>query len=67
MSIGPVDMQLPEAHRKRGEAEAEVSLVHFVQTNVRKGVRPLRGIRLSTVGGPSKLWAQRIVDWYEAR
>ena len=67
VSIGPVELQPPEARRKRGEAGVEAWLVHVVQTNARKGVRPLEWLLLSTVGGPSKLWAQRIVRWYEAR
>ena len=67
VSIGAVELQPPEARRKRGEAGVEAWLVHVAQTNARKGARPLEWLLLSTVGGPSKLWAQRIVRWYEAR
>ncbi|MDE0103396.1 MAG: transposase [Bryobacterales bacterium] len=67
VSIGAVELQPPEARRKRGEAGVEAWLVHVVQTNARKGARPLEWLLLSTVGGPSRYRAQRIVRWYEAR
>ena len=67
VSIGPVELQPPEARRQRGEAGVEAWLVHVEQIDTRPGEDPLEWFLLSTAGGLSKRWAKRIVGWYEAR
>ncbi len=67
VSIGPVELQPPEARRQRGEAGVEAWLVHVEQLDTRPGEDPLEWFLLSTAGGLSKRWAKRIVGWYEAR
>ena len=67
VSIGPVEVQPPEACRKRGEAGVEAWLVHVEQTDAQPGEDPLEWLLLSTAGALSKRWAKRIVGWYEAR
>ncbi len=66
VSIGPVELQPPEARRQRGEAGVETWLVHVEQIHTRPGEDSLEWFLLSTAGRLSKRWAKRIVGWYEA-
>ena len=67
VSIGPVELQPPEALRQRGEAGVEAWLVHVEQTHAQPGEDALEWLLLSTAGGLSQRWAKRIVGWHEAR
>ena len=60
-----VELQPPQERLEDGPVEAW--LVRVLETELPAGQEPLEWLLVSSDGGPTAEWAERIVGWYEAR
>ena len=65
LSIGRVELQPPQD--RLGDGPVAAWLVRVLETEPPAGKEPLEWLLLSSEGGPTAEWAERIVGWYEAR
>ena len=65
LRIGQVELQPPKERRDDGPVSAWV--VRVLETDPPAGQAPLEWLLVSSEGGPTAEWAERIVGWYEAR
>ena len=65
LRIGQVALQPPKERPEDGPVTAWV--VRVLETNPLAGHQPLEWLLVSSEGGPTAEWAERIVGWYEAR
>jgi hypothetical protein len=65
LRIGQVELQPPKERPDDGPVTAWV--VRVLETNPPAGQAPLEWLLVSSEGGPTAEWAERIVGWYEAR
>ena len=65
LRIGQVELQPP---KERPEDTPVVAwVVRVLETGTPAGQEPLEWLLVSSEGGPTAEWAERIVGWYEAR
>ena len=65
LCIGQVALQPPKERPEDGPVAAWV--VRVLETDPPAGHEPLEWLLVSSEGGPTAEWAERIVGWYEAR
>ena len=65
LCIGQVALQPPKERPDDGPVTAWV--VRVLETDPPAGQAPLEWLLVSSEGGPTAEWAERIVGWYEAR
>ena len=65
LRIGQVELQPPKERPEDGPVVAWV--VRVLETEPPAGQAPLEWLLVSSEGGPTAEWAERIVGWYEAR
>ena len=65
LCIGQVELQPPKERAQDGPLRAW--LVRVLETEPPAGQEPLEWLLVSSEGGPTAEWAERIVGWYEAR
>ena len=65
LRIGQVALQPPADRPQDGPVTAWV--VRVLETEPPAGHEPLEWLLVSSEGGPTAAWAERIVGWYEAR
>lgn len=65
LRIGQVELQPPKERPDDGPVTAWV--VRVLETDPPAGQAPLEWLLVSSEGGPTAEWAERIVGWYEAR
>lgn len=65
LRIGRVELQPPKERPQDGPVRAWA--VRVLETAPPAGQPPLEWLLLSSEGGPTAEWAERIVGWYEAR
>ena len=65
LSIGRVAVLPPK--ERRGEQPVEAWLVRVLEPDPPAGETPLEWLLVSSEGGATAEWAERIVGWYEAR
>ena len=65
LRIGQVALQPPKERPEDGPVVAWV--VRVLETEPPAGQAPLEWLLVSSEGGPTAEWAERIVGWYEAR
>ena len=65
LTIGRVELQPPKDRPQDGPVSAWA--VRVLETTPPAGQPPLEWLLLSSEGGPTAEWAERIVGWYEAR
>ena len=65
LTIGRVELQPPKDRPQDGPVSAWA--VRVLETAPPAGQPPLEWLLLSSEGGPTAEWAERIVGWYEAR
>ena len=65
LCIGQVALQPPKERPEDGPVAAWV--VRVLETDPPAGHQPLEWLLVSSEGGPTAEWAERIVGWYEAR
>ena len=65
LSIGRVELQPPQD--RLGDGPVAAWVVRVLETEPPAGKEPLEWLLLSSEGGPTAEWAERIVGWYEAR
>ena len=65
LRIGQVELQPPKERPADGPVTAWV--VRVLETDPPAGQAPLEWLLVSSEGGPTAEWAERIVGWYEAR
>ena len=65
LRIGKVELQPPK--KRPGDGPLEAWLVRVLETEPPAGQDPLEWLLVSSEGGPTAEWAERIVGWYEAR
>ena len=65
LRIGQVALQPPKERPEDGPVTAWV--VRVLETDPPAGQAPLEWLLVSSEGGPTAEWAERIVGWYEAR
>ncbi len=65
LRIGRVQLQPPRQRQQDGAVTAWV--VRVLETDPPAGQEPLEWLLVSSEGGPTAEWAERIVGWYEAR
>ena len=65
LRIGQVELQPPKERPQDGPVVAWV--VRVLETEPPAGHQPLEWLLVSSEGGPTAEWAERIVGWYEAR
>ena len=65
LCIGQVELQPPQERAQDGPLRAWV--VRVLETDPPAGQEPLEWLLVSSEGGETAEWAERIVGWYEAR
>ena len=65
LRIGQVELQPPKG--RAGDPPVTAWLVRVLETEPPTGEPPLEWLLVSSAGGPTAEWAERIVGWYEAR
>ena len=65
LRIGQVALQPPK--ERPGDGPVTAWVVRVLETDPPAGREPLEWLLVSSEGGPTADWAERIVGWYEAR
>ena len=65
LRIGQVELQPPRGRPQ--DAPLTAWVVRVLETDPPAGQEPLEWLLVSSEGGPTAEWAERIVGWYEAR